>query len=390
MDVTQKGLLTLVKSALDGKGYDLPAGFSLEAEDTIALMKKHHLMALIYPGAVNCKIPSDNPIMKQLFAFYCKHMVFSEKQMMALGRVFQAFEEHGIDYLPTKGCNLKALYPKPEMRSMGDADITIRREQLESIDELMPRLGFTPAERGTGTVVWDSPALHLELHMHMNSFYNQKYYDDVWERVKVIEGHRCGFNTEDTFIHVFNHFARHYRCGGIGCRHLIDIYVLRRAYPKMDEAYILEEMKKIHLQKFYKNACDLLEVWFGDAAFNESTLAIHEYIFNSGSWGSVASHATAKQVEIANESGEVSNFRSKAILKTVLPDFESMKGRYPILEKAPFLLPVTWLLRWGKAIRIGKDHVPGLVKEWKAIEDEKVLSYQEQFRLAGLDIENEK
>ena len=390
MNIAQKGLLTLVKSAITGECYELPEEFALEAEDTIKLMKKHHLMALIYPGAVNCKIPSDNPAMKQLFLFYCKHMAYSEKQMLAFGRICQAFEEQGIDYLPTKGCNLKALYPKPEMRSMGDADITVRREQLEKIDELMPQLGYTPVERGVGTVVWDGPSLHLELHMHMNSFYNQNYYDDVWERVNKVSNHRYAFGVEDEFIHVFNHFARHYRVGGIGCRHLVDIYVLRRNRPQMNEKYIWQELKKIHLQKFYKNVLALLDVWFEDGEETPVTERMNEYILSSGNWGSIKSRVLAQQIKADEENEEKRNFRGRTIRERVIPDLKSMQERYPILEKVPFLLPLFWVVRWGKAIRIGRKMIPDYIRDWSFIKDEAVLEYRDKFRAVGLDLEGSR
>lgn len=39
-----------------------------------------------------------------------------------------AFDAGGIDYMPLKGSILKDLYPRHEMRMMGDADILIRME----------------------------------------------------------------------------------------------------------------------------------------------------------------------------------------------------------------------------------------------------------------------
>ena len=386
MTITQHGIVLLIKSAITGEKYELPKEFSIEAEDAQKLIKKHHLMLLAYVGAVNCGISKTLPYMRQLFLYYCKEIVRNEEQMAAVQKVFDAFEENGIDYLPTKGCNLKAVYPKPEMRKMGDADITIRREQCAKIDALMPTLGFTPAERGEGTVVWDSPALHLELHMHMSSFYNQNYYEDAWERVYVVSGHRYAFHTEDEFIHVFNHFAKHYRNGGIGCRQLIDVYVLRRKHPNMDERYIYREMEKIHLHKFYKNVLMLLEVWFGNGEATPVVEQIGTYIFNSGNWGTVKSHAAANQVNMANESDKKTNFRERAILATLFPNLEFMQERYPFLNKIPYLLPISWVMRWGRAIRIGQERIPELIVEWKNIDDQKVLDYQEQFRMVGLDI----
>ena len=52
MNVTQRGIVLLVKSAITGERYELPEEFSIEAEETKELIKKHHLMLIIYVGAV--------------------------------------------------------------------------------------------------------------------------------------------------------------------------------------------------------------------------------------------------------------------------------------------------------------------------------------------------
>ena len=44
--------------------------------------------------------------------------------------------------MPLKGCNMKALYPSPELRVMGDADILIRVEQYDRIRPIIQSLGF--------------------------------------------------------------------------------------------------------------------------------------------------------------------------------------------------------------------------------------------------------
>ena len=64
-------------------------------------------------------------------------MMKSEKQLEAVNKIYAAFDKNGIDYLPLKGCNMKYLYPKPELRSMGDADILIREEQYKSIKDIV-------------------------------------------------------------------------------------------------------------------------------------------------------------------------------------------------------------------------------------------------------------
>lgn len=390
MNVTQQGIIILIKSAITGQKLELPEGFVFDSEESKAIIKRHHLMQLIYVGAVNCGISSELSMMKNLFSVYCKNLVRSEQQMAEVQRVFQAFDQHGIDYLPTKGCNMKSLYPKPEMRLMGDADISIRREQCELIGSVMTSLGFTKGVENENVVVWSNVHLTLELHKKMLSFYNKDYYEDVWSIAKYIDGHRYVFSAEDAFIHIFNHFTKHFRGGGIGCRHVVDLYVYRRVYPEMDEEYICREFEKLQLLKFYHNMCHLLDVWFGDRAgesMDDVMEHITQYIFNSGSWGTLASHTIAKQVTHANEVGKVSNSRLRVIMTALLPPNKMMVNLYPFLDKAPYLLPVTWVIRAVRILLFRGQNISKQTRMWRAIEDEKVCEYQRRFRLVGLDVE---
>lgn len=387
MNPTQQGIITLLKSAVTGEKYELPEGFALDGEEAIDVIKRHHLMVLMYAGAVNCGIPSDLPIMKRLFFDYYKHMIRSERQTAAAEKVFQAFDQHGIDYLPTKGCNMKLLYPKPEMRVMGDVDISIRKEQREEIMQLMPELGYTLSDEGNTTMTWDNASLHLELHKHMCSYYNEAYYDDVWERATCTQGRRFVFSTEDGYIHLFNHFARHYRIGGIGCRHIVDLYVYRLAHPDMDEAYILQEMKKLHLQKFYEHVSLLLKVWFDGAASDEVVEVISQYIFNSGSWGTPKSHITAGEIKQETKEGKAMHYRFRAILRSLFPPVDHMASHYPIVKKAPYLLPFTWVMRGVSAVIGRRKHIAIHMDLWRMIEDEKVTECQAHYKRVGLGIE---
>ncbi len=118
MDTVQKGTVTLLKSAITGQKLALPEGFDIA--EAYQKTKAHHMASLIYAGAVNCGIDPQKPVMQRLFQGYCRALQINERQMRDLERVFAAFEDNQIDYLPLKGCIMKEMYPRPELRMMGD------------------------------------------------------------------------------------------------------------------------------------------------------------------------------------------------------------------------------------------------------------------------------
>ncbi len=389
MNNTQKGIVLLLKSAVTGEKLDLPEGFQLEAEDTRLMIKKHQLVPLVYVGGLNCGLPSNSPMMQSLFKGYCKYMIHGERQMAAADQVFAEFEKYGIDYMPFKGYCMKKLYPKPEMRIMGDVDVLIRREDSKDVMGILGELGYKKHTVTDNELVYDSANLHLEVHKRLFTPLNEAYYEDVWSRAKRVDGHRYEFSVEDTWIYLFNHFARHYAGGGIGCRHVIDLYVYRQAFPDMNEAYIVSELKKMRLDRFYAYACRLLDVWFEnaepDASVDDKVALLTETIFDSGAWGSVASNAIAYEASKAEADKAVTHVKSKAILRSVLPPRKILQNRYPVLKKWPVLLPVLWVVRGVRVALFQHDDIKRQQKKWNSLEDGKVDDYRDCLAQVGLD-----
>ena len=221
MNTAQKSVIALMKSALTGQAQPLPESFSMD--EVLRCMKYHHIDALIYEGATLCGVDATTPAMRTLFARYCKSVQVSVRQMREVARVFRIFEENGIAYMPLKGCNLKALYPRPELRAMGDADILIRVEQYEKIRPFLQALGFTEESESDHELVWQSDGLYLELHkslipLHDKDFYG--YFGEGWQLAKQEIGMRYSMTAENELVFLFSHFAKHYRDGGIGCRYV--------------------------------------------------------------------------------------------------------------------------------------------------------------------------
>lgn len=383
MNEIQRGVLTLLKSAVTGQALPLPEGFSLE--EAMPVIKKHQIVPLAYEGAVNCGVDTKSPPMQQLLQWYCQSLLFSEQQMLDVERIFAAFDANGIDYMPLKGCNMKKRYPKPELRQMGDADILIRMEQYSKIRPIMQQLGFEEKQESDHDLTWQSKRLHLELHKRLIPSYNKDYYayfGDGWCLAKQQAGSRWAMSPEDELIYLFTHFAKHYRDGGIGCRHLLDLWVYRRSCKDLQEAYIRKELKKLQLDVFYDNICRVLAVWFGDGQPDEITRQITRFLWDSGSWGQQISHVLS--VELKNAPARSRHARRNAFLRTIFPDAQQIQYRYPILQKAPYLLPVIWPVRWVDILLFRGNQIQARRKVLQTVTDDSVEAYRRSLERVGL------
>jgi len=388
MNTTKTGIIILIKCAITGESLTLPEGFYLQ--DAYDEIVRHSIGPMAYTGAALCGIPKDDHVMKKLFAIYIKQMMKSEAQMSEAARVFKAFDENGIDYLPLKGLNLKGLYPKPELRQMGDADILIKEEQYPVIKGIVERLGFEFKYESDHELVWINDKLFMELHKHLIPSYNKDYYEYFakgWQLAwpaNTADSPRHKFKSaEDEFIFIFTHFAKHYRDGGIGLRHIIDLWVYMNAYPEMDEAYIDAILERLQLLEFYNNILGLIDAWFKGGRPNEKTDFISEYIFSSGNWGGLDAHllsAIVKETQTSTADQEYN--KARHILRRAFPDKEFMVSYFPFLKKCPFVYPVFWPVRHVHALLFKRDSIKRQWDTYTAVD--QINSFEDALAHVGL------
>lgn len=386
MNAVQKTVLMLVRSTLTGEKLTLPDEVDLDA--VYALLRRHKVVNLAYDGAVNCGLEPAHPVMQKMFQDYCRLMMRSDRQMQDVEKVCAAFDANQIDYMPVKGCNMKKLYPRPELRLMGDADILIRVEQYDQIRPVMEQLGFTEVEESDHELIWKSSWLLLELHKRLIPSYNKDYaayYGDGWRLAQPMDGSRFGMKKEDEFIYLFTHFAKHYRDGGIGIRHVVDLWVYLRCVTGLDHTYMEAELEKLQLGEFYRNICRMLAVWFEDAASDEMTEFMGQFVMDSGIWGTKETHIIATGARNAAETGSVSKGNRRRILRAFFPNITIMQEKYPVLEKCPALLPVFWPVRWTTAVLFRRDNLRKQREGAKISSAENIENYQQALHYVGLD-----
>lgn len=386
MNTTQQGIILLMKSAVTGEKLVLPADFDIEA--AVPEINRHKIHTLVFQGAVNCSVPKKHPVMQQLFQKYCRAMLVSEGQMREVHRIYQAFDENGIDYMPLKGCNMKSRYPKPELRIMGDADILIRMEQYEKISAIIEALGFSFKCESDHELIWQSGSLYLELHKRLVPSYQRDlspFFDGCWERAEVTGGTRYGMLPEDEWIFLFTHFAKHCRDSGIGCRHVVDLWVFLRSYPQLRESYVMDALERLQLLEFYENMRKLMRVWFEQESSDDMTEILTAYIFESGNWGDAISGVLSGVVRNSRSKAEIKRARLQYLWRYAFPSLEIMQRRHKILKKAPWLLPVMWVVRLLYKALFDKKEQKRVQRNFSVITEENIQNRQTLLRLIGLD-----
>jgi len=388
VDAQNRGIVALIRSAITGESCDIPAGFDLKS--AIETAKSHQVVNMLYYGAVNCGISQSFKEMQELFISSCTVMAVSEAQMYDINKVFKAFDENGIEYMPMKGVLLKSIYPKSDMRTMSDADILIKLEQYDKIKPLVAELGFTELKETDHELIWKKSKLHLELHKHMIATYNKDFYayfGDGWRLAHPTkeQPNRYEMTPEDQYIYLFTHLAKHYRGAGIGIKHMTDLWVYRLANPNLNEKYIEKELRQLQLLEFYENVRLTLEVWFGNGKPTDKTDFITDVIIKSGAYGTFDAHIAAMTLRGSKTAGNVKKARTKELLNMFFLPLNHMRTKYKILNKFPFLLPVMWIVRGVKTVLFDLYKIKRMGKTMKLMSEENVDQYQLSLNYVGLD-----
>ena len=386
MDNALQALLAMVKSALTCSKEPLPEDVSMEAVAPLAA--RHQVEGLAYDGALRCGMEKQTPAMRGLFQAYCRAAVISEVQMEKLQELYAAFDGAQIDYLPLKGCVMKEMYPKAELRAMNDADILIRVEQYDAIRPVMERLGYRFVAESDCELKWVTQGLYVELHKRLipsfiKDFY--AYFGDGWQLAHKQEGTKYALSAEDEFLFIFTHFARHYREGGVGIRHMADIWYYRLKTPSLDEEKIRSVLKQMSLDTFYTNILKTLEHWFEGGEETPVTRQITNYIAGSGSFGESETKAAADNLRKAGGKG-----RKGLILRALFPPLENMRYAYPVLRKQPVLLPVMWVYRGVKVALRNPERIREEKERLRNDQTDKMHDCEQSLRAVGLGMEYEE
>ena len=354
MNELQQGILTWLKSALTGELLPLPEPLDLDA--ACKLVRAHQLTAMAYDGASQCGVDQQHPAMQTLFQRYVKVMQISARQLQALEKLYAAFEGQGIDCLPLKGCIMKALYPKPELRIMGDADILIRTEQYEQIVPILQTLGFRRVQESDYDYSWENDALHLELHKSLFPPQDAdftRYFGTGWDFASTREGHRHAMSAADSFVYMFAHFAKHFRDGTAELKGLCDLWLCRAAAE--NTVYMENQLERLQLLTFYRNVRSLLNGWFLGTPMSDAAARLTEAALCGGLRSQEEAQKAVELIRIQKETTSLSRGKKMWMLRKIFPTAQWLSMGYPILKKWPVLLPVFWVVRWCRLLFRERD-----------------------------------
>lgn len=291
------------------------------------------------------KLPLNNQLKERIQNRLIISTMRTLAQIAAIKELSRSLEKGGVRFQVLKGAILKQIYPTPEMREMSDIDIMIYDKTLDQANDIILSLGYTETEAVKHHIIYrKKPFIILEAHWALydkNLDVNQyTYFCENFRAVCATDKlYTYIFSTEDFYVYMIAHMAKHFYENGCGIRNLLDIYIYMQKYEKeMDIEKIRVELTRCGLHDFENHVRELAIIWMEGKESSDYYNFLFEYMLKcgiygkgeNGIWGQLAKGNTTEKY---------------ARIRFYFPDAKYMKEQYVWLQKFPWLLPLAWMVR---------------------------------------------
>lgn len=333
-------------------------------EELFTESRRQNILLLAFESIKQLREQPTDEIGAKWNRWHDKLLTKGINQSVATEELLTLFGANGIRLLPMKGFYIRRTYPAAELREMTDLDVLVHSDDMQKARELLLSRGYCITEDHEVHAAFTKPPfMVVELHNKLLPDYvgHGNYYEDVWSRTTADAVHEtvCHMNPSDTLTHIMLHFAKHYlKNGCCGIRFAVDFFTYCRFYDKeLDWDYLWREWDKLNVRQLAEDVLGLGQAWFGSGTLTERQAEMGAIMCSSGVFGNAAGYDRNRIMELTPKSGNVKIGKLRYFLGIVFPPLAEMKLLYPCLEKAPILLPFTWVLRGFKTVFCKPKHI---------------------------------
>ena len=272
-------------------------------------------------------------------------------------RLIEELSRNGIDHLFTKGYEIRKTYPEQRLRTFGDIDMLIHKEDRKRCDELMQKLGYQLKKGWEPVYTYLRDTEYYEIHtsiMDTDIKENSNcidYFDHAWDHAVRRGGSTFVLKPDYHLIYLIAHLAKHVSTNGAGIRMYMDIALYLKFYEKMiNWEWFYDQMNLIEMKDFCEYVFSAIELWFDvkcpvhnitdpDTLEQMKQMTIYGGVFGKETVNIGASNLKSQ----VRKNGEFSKL--KALRTAVFPSVEALENRYTYLKDKPWLLPAAWIHR---------------------------------------------
>lgn len=359
MNSVKKQVIYCLNSAMRGKKVNLKKETNINWEIFIDELKAHKIESLMYSAMEKETI---NNIEKNLLGQWKKDtfqsVVYQLNHIRQVEEILKAFNDNDIDVMVLKGIVIREMYPRPELRTMCDADLLVHKEDLDKVRELLSTIGYIETEISDVHANFFRGSTHIEVHWIITKehYFNEISIleQEIWKNaviVKIGESKALSMANEDFIMHLCLHMASHLIDRGFGIRQVCDLvlFVEQRGEDTNWEEF-LKKVKLCGIETFVKVIFNLSKELFYMEIPNELQCEVNKKlineltndIFSSGVHGK-RDRALLFAKELAYDGNSKDDSVIYKYIKFLFPKVNQMSGKYDYAKKNKLLIPIAWL-----------------------------------------------
>jgi len=313
-----------------------------------------------------------------------KQAVFKQiKYDLMSDSISNVFCASGIRHIVLKGSQLKKYYPANIVRTSNDIDIYVEKSDINIAQRVLQREGFEldGIYQNQEFRYKKEPRYYIELHTNMEGFSKEqkRILKGLADNATKTLGKRYELNDNDCYIYTLFHLYKHFVQSGVGVRMFLDVYLIRKN-SELDFDYINPVLKKLCVDGFETVITVMNSCMFEGKEVNDELKDVIEFVFDSGIFGKVSSNLHLRRI---NDNLKYQNSFERFKVDKGL-SFSSMKKRYPVLVRYPFLYPFSFVHRFFYGIIYKRDVLKNSHNSKELISKERVDRYKKIFETAQI------
>lgn len=374
MNITQIQLIQLLSAVIHERKVEIDSTEKIKWKSIIEEAEAHNVKGLLY-SAIN-KSEYLKYVEKESLEQWKRYTLFSGvsqiEHIRQISKVLKVFNKENIPLIVLKGLVVREFYPKPELRTMTDADVLVKKEDLDRIKKILKDLGYIESGATEAHIVFEHEAHYaIEVHWTLTDrgyFKGQPVFENqIWEntmKVKVGDSEALSLSFEDLAVHLCIHMAVHSVSSGFGIRQLCDLVLLVEIKGHLiDWSSFLNKIKKCEIEKFTMSIFSVCRQLFNmtiPQELNNIKLVEKELlkllikdIFSSGVYGE-RSLSRMFGAYLYNNYPNLDSHNSVGIVKgfimLLFPSKNKLSDRYSYAKKNIILLPIAWIHHFVRGI----------------------------------------